>query len=192
MLPKLKTMRYDRDNYSDRDRNYSREDRRERNDHPRNYYKAEYGRDAEGYPRYEPNRNNEYRQEGRHVGNMNDSYNQMYDTSNYSNQPRPVEYGLHHATDDDLDRVDYFPYAEGPYAGRERHYSYKKGYNANYDNPEEGDRYRDFDSRGNHGFRHDPGYGVEGNMHEFGNDHFGDRDRTSNNRNYGYFGGYNR
>ncbi|GAB3815948.1 hypothetical protein [Pontibacter rugosus] len=187
-------MRNNRDRYNDRDRHYgdfNRDYRNESNNYASNRFNDRVDRDAEGYPRYEPDRDNEFRQQGRHVGNHEDSYNEMYDTSNYADQPRPIEYGLPHAAENELDRVDYFPYAEGPYAGRERHYSYKTGYNANYDNPEEGDRYRDFDSRGNHGFRHDPGYGNEDSMREFANDHYGDRSRTSN-RNYGYFGGYNR
>lgn len=182
-------------NERDRDRyyeDYNRDYRNARFENPRNWRYEGPDRDAEGYPRYNP-KYDHYRQEGRHVGTHEDSYNEMYSIANYSDNPRPAEYGLHHSAESELDRVGYFPYAEGPYAGRQRNYSYSQGYNPNYDNPEEGDRYRDFDSRGNHGFRHDPGYGVEGGMRDFGNDHYGDRDRTGNgNRNYGHFGGYNR
>jgi hypothetical protein len=123
----------------------------------------------------------------------------MYDIANYSGEPRHMEYGLRHgAAENDLDEVRKFPDAgggtfnEGPYGGRRSlQYRYTQGYNPNYDNPEEGDRYRDFDSRGNHGFRHDAAYGNEDEFRDFGNDHYGRSDRT-NNSNYGYMGGYNR
>ncbi|WP_347159133.1 hypothetical protein [Pontibacter chitinilyticus] len=123
-----------------------------------------------------------YGSSGGREGNREDRYQEMYDISNYSDEPRSYNYGLRNQRPDgDLDRIGYFPYAEGPYAGQPRHYSYSLGYNPNYDNPEEGDRYRDFDSRGNHGFRHESSYGNTDEFLDFGNDHYGSRDRTDDN-----------
>lgn len=113
-----------------------------------------------------------YGWEGGPAGTREDYYKEMYDTSNYSDQPRFSDYGLPRGAESDLDSVGRFPYAEGPYERQPRNYSYRHGYNPNYDNPEEGDRYRDFESRGNHGYRHDGSYGNEDRFREFGNDHY--------------------
>ncbi len=114
-----------------------------------------------------------YGQRGGNEGTREDRYSQMYDTPNYSDQPRYSDYGLPYGVENDLKEIGHFPYGEGPYAQQPRNYSYKQGYNANYDNPVEGDRYRDFNSRGNHGYRHGNGYGNEDSFREFGNDRFG-------------------
>ncbi|PRY15475.1 hypothetical protein CLV24_10296 [Pontibacter ummariensis] len=140
---------------------------------------------------YRLQKSQQYGREGGRAGTHDDRYREMYDTSNYTYQPRSIDYGLPRGAENDLDRVEYFPYQEGPYAGRPRNYTYKMGYNPNYDNPEEGDRYRDFDSRGNHGFRHDRGYSSDGGFSEFGDDRYGDPNDVSTHY-YGHFGGYNR
>lgn len=119
-----------------------------------------------------------YRQEGNYRPTEEDYYNEMYDIANYSGQPRHEEYGLYHGTDDELESIKPMPLQEGPYYGRQR-YNYSLGYNPNFDNPEEGDMYRNFDSRGNHGFRHDASYGNVDEFRDFGNDHYGSYDRTN-------------
>lgn len=151
-----------------------------------------------GDTRHEPGqeyRLQQSREYGRRGGSANeeeDRYLQMYDISNYTAQPRPEEYGLPRSTENDLDAMGQYPRAnEGPYAGRTQQYRYNMGYNPNYDNPEEGDMYRDFDSRGNHGYRHDASYGNEDAFRDFGDDRYGSGNRPGN-RYYGHFGGYNR
>ena len=187
-------MRDDRNiNYGDYSRSYNEHEGHAWQEGP--YHGREHAR--LGDTQHEPGENyrlqhsRNYSRSGGRAGAQEDRYNEMYDISNYSDQPRRSDYGLPHGAENDLDMVERFPYGEGPYARQPLHYSYSQGYNANYDNPEEGDRYRDFDSRGNHGFRHDPGYGNEDSFRDFGNDHYGNRDRD-NNRSYGHFGGYNR
>lgn len=187
-------MRDDRNrNYGDYSRNYRQDEDNYRQDRP--YQGREHARlgDTRQEPgeHYRLQQSREYGHGGGMEGTREDRYNEMYDIANYSDQPRIMDYGLPYGAENDLDRVGRFSYSEGPYARQPRHYRYSQGYNANYDNPEEGDRYRDFDSRGNHGFRHDPGYGVSDSMREFGNDRYGDADRDDN-RYYGYYGGYNR
>src|SRR5690606_16163714 len=105
-------------------------------------------------------------------------------TANYGGQPRPADYGLYHGTEDDLEAMrSMYPQAEGPY-GQRRKYNYTLGYNPNFDNPEEGDMYRDFDSRGNHGYRHDASYGNEDEFRDFGNDHYGNPNESKRFRDY--------
>jgi len=166
-------------NYND-DYSYDRQEsyRRDRNDESE---------------RYRPQREPGYERIGGNgdVSNNPNRYKAMYDTANYSDEPRNFDYGLPHGTEsNDLDRVERFPDSYRDY--QPRHYRYSEGYNPNYDNPEEGDRYRDFDSRGNHGFRHDASYGNQDEFRDFSNDHYGSRDRTNSDRNDGYMGGYNR
>ena len=187
-------MRDDRNrNYGDYNQDY---DQRMRSGWQEGRYQGPEHADL-GDTRHEPGQHyrlqqsRAYGRSGGREGNREDRYNEMYDISNYSDQPRSYEYGLPYGAENDLDRVERLPYGEGPYSRQPRHYRYSQGVNLNYDNPEEGDSYRDFDSRGNHGFRHDPGYGNQGEMRDFGNDHYGDPDRD-NNRYYGYSSGYNR
>ncbi|MDX5437346.1 MAG: hypothetical protein LPK03_09140 [Pontibacter sp.] len=187
-------MRDERDNmhYGDFSRSYRQEG------HGNHGHWRFHGREHAhlGDTRHEPGENyrlqhsRQYGREGGYIGTRDDRYNEMYDTSNYTDQPRSTDYGLQRGAENDMSRVEYFPYAEGPYSRQSRHYSYNMGYNPNYDNPEEGDMYRNFDSRGNHGYRHDASYDNEDDFREFGNDHYGRHDRS--NRYYGYFGGYNR
>lgn len=179
-------------NYRNQEHDYQRDRNSERNSPYRGRTHANLG-DTRSEPgeHYRLQHSRNYGQQGGRVGNRDDRYEEMYDISNYSDQPRSQEYGLYRGTENELERVERFPYAEGPYAGRGRNYRYNMGYNPNYDNPEEGDRYRDFDSRGNHGYRHDASYGNQDAFREFGNDHFGRRSR-SDDPYYGYFGGYNR
>ncbi|WP_242919561.1 hypothetical protein [Pontibacter liquoris] len=179
---------------------YNRQYRNNEQDHPnsgpyqgrRNAYLGDTRHEPGEHYRIQQSR--QYGRSGGEAGTREDRYNEMYDISNYSDNPRSMEYGQRHgAAENDLDRIDYFPYAEGPYGRAPRHYRYSEGYNPNYDNPEEGDMYRNFDSRGNHGYRHDASYGNEDEFRDFGNDHYGSRDQTNNNdRNFGYMGGYNR
>lgn len=131
-----------------------------------------------------------YGRRGGKQGTQEDHYMEMYDTSNYDGNPRNIDYGLPYGAENDLDDLRRYPLSEGPYAQRE-HYRYSQGSNPNYDNPEEGDRYRDFDSRGNHGYRHDAGYGATDDFREFGDDRYGRANQTGN-MHYGHFGGYNR
>lgn len=139
---------------------------------------------------YRMQQSEEYGRRGGDQGTRDDYYMRMYDISNYDGHPRTIDYGLPYGSENDLDDLREYPLSEGPYAHREQ-YRYIQGYNPNYDNPEEGDRYRDFDSRGNHGFRHDPGYGSTDEFREFGDDHYGRRNQAGD-MHYGYFGGYNR
>ncbi len=169
-------------NYGDYSRNYRQHEDGYRQHGP--YQGREHARlgDTRQEPgeHYRLQQSREYGRSGSREGTREDRYNEMYDISNYSDQPRSSEYGLPYGAENDLARIERFPYGEGPYARQPRHYRYSQGYNPNYDNPEEGDRYRDFDSRGNHGFRHDPDYGNEDSFRDFGNDHYGSRDRGNN------------
>jgi hypothetical protein len=191
---KQQAMRDERDkNYGNFNREFRQGGQSRRNNwHYQGRENASLG-DTRNQPgqNYRLQQSQEYGRRGGPEGAREDRYYQMYDISNYSDQPRTTEYGLPYGSENDLTDIERFPYSEGPYASQPRHYSYEMGYNANFDNPEEGDRYRDFDSRGNHGYRHDPGYGNEGSFREFGDDHFGDRNR-GNNPYYGHFGGYDR
>lgn len=136
---------------------------------------------------YRIQQSREYGRRGGAQGMREEQYSQMYDISNYSAQPRHEEYGLPRAAENDLNSIGHYPYAsEGPYKGRQQHYSYTPGVNPNYDNPEERDMYRDFDSRGNHGYRHDASYGNENAFRDFGDDKYGLADKVGN-RYYGHF-----
>ncbi|AKD04546.1 hypothetical protein PKOR_17395 [Pontibacter korlensis] len=188
-------MRNDRDNmhYGDFSRQYRQEGHDNHNHwrfHGREHAHLGDTRNEPG-ERYRIQHSDDYGRRGGPAGTREDAYNETYGISNYTDNPRSVDYGLPRGAENDLDYVGNFPYNEGPYAGRPRHYAYNMGYNPNYDNPEEGDMYRDFDSRGNHGYRHDPGYGNMDQFRDFGDDHYGSRDKTDNNY-YGHFGGYNR
>ncbi|TPE46034.1 hypothetical protein [Pontibacter mangrovi] len=185
---------------NERDRHYgdfSRSYRQEGHDNHRHW--PHHGREHAhlGDTRHEPDeyyrlqQSREYGRAGGRAGTREDRYMEMYDTSNYTDQPRSADYGLPRSAENDLYDVERFPYAEGPYARRGHHYRYQTGYNPNYDNPEEGDMYRNFDSRGNHGYRHDMSYGSGDQFRDFGNDHYGRREETRGNY-YGHFGGYNR
>lgn len=143
---------------------------------------------------YRLQKSREYGRRGGEVGMREARYDQMYDISNYTDQPRHEDYGLYRSSENDLNSMGHFPYAqrqEGPYANRNRDYRYNMGYNPNYDNPEEGDRYRDFDSRGNHGYRHDAAYGYQDDLREFEEEYYRRHERP-NTRYYGNLGGYNR
>ncbi|MBB6610047.1 hypothetical protein H7F15_03270 [Pontibacter sp. Tf4] len=165
-------------NYRDNDRHYSRgnnynqynEPYRRSEHEPGDRYRAPQDRDDWQQGRH--------RQEGNYHATQDDYYNAMYDIANYSGQPRHQDYGLYHGTDDELESIKPMPLQEGPYYGRQR-YNYSLGYNPNYDNPEEGDMYRNFDSRGNHGYRHDASYGSVDEFRDFGDDHYGSSDYTN-------------
>lgn len=110
-----------------------------------------------------------------------DYYNTIYDTSNYTGVPRSDEYGLPHGSENDLDRVSRGDWRfANPQDFERTRYRYRSGYNPNYDNPEEGDLYRNFDSRGNFGYRHDPSYGNVDEFRDFGDDHYGRGDEGRN------------
>ncbi|WP_242928335.1 hypothetical protein [Pontibacter vulgaris] len=113
-------------------------------------------------------------------GSREDYLNTMYESSNVYGMPRHEDYGLPHGAENDVNRIHFYPLDEGPYGHQRSHYRYSMGYDPNLDNPEEGDRYRNFDSRGNHGYRHDASYGHEDEFRDFGNDHYGPSDRTGN------------
>lgn len=108
-----------------------------------------------------------------------DHYNAMYETSNYYATPRSAEYGLQNGSESNLDSIDHFSRPDWIYNERRTPYRYNMGYNPNFDNPAEGDQYRNFDSRGNHGFRHDAAYGHEDEFRDFGNDHYGSRNSAN-------------
>ena len=156
------------DRQFNRDENYNRQEqnfRQQRHDH-------------EPGDRYRVHQSREFGSRGGEQGTREDYYNEMYDIANYSGMPREENYGLPHGTENDLRNIKPMPLQEGPYF-QARRYNYTTGYNPNYDNPEEGDMYRNFDSRGNHGYRHDASYGNEDEFRDFGNDHYGSRDRTN-------------
>lgn len=139
---------------------------------------------------YRRQQSREYGRRGGDAGMREERYDQMYDISNYTAQPRSEEYGLPRSAENDLNTFGHYPRAgEGPYAGQQRNYRYNMGYNPNYDNPEEGDMYRSFDSRGNHGYRHDASYGNEDAFRDFGDDRYGIGERVNRvgDRNYGHF-----
>jgi hypothetical protein len=141
---------------------------------------------------YRVQNSREYRRRGGDSGMKDLPYEQMYDISNYSAQPRHEDYGLPRSSENDLNSIGHFPYAqEAPYEERQRHFHYNYGSNPNYDNPEEGDRYRNSDSRGNHGYRHDASYGNDDSFLDFREDQYGISERIGN-RYYGHFGGINR
>ncbi|NEM97817.1 hypothetical protein [Pontibacter burrus] len=158
--------------YNDRYRSSDNDNRNERNNFDRRQDYDERG------SRYRMEQDQNYRQRGNYQGTQEDYYNQMYDISNYSGAVRDDDYGLPHGSENELMSIKPMPLQEGPYYGRRR-YNYNLGYNPNFDNPEEGDMYRDFDSRGNHGYRHDASYGNVDEFRDFGNDHYGSYDRTN-------------
>jgi len=167
-----KAMRRDNDrDYGNYNRDFNRED-----NYNQNY--NQYRNRHEPGEQYRAHDSGNYRSRGDYQGDREDYYNQMYDISNYTGVPRYEDYGLPHGPDDELMNMKPMPLQEGPYYGRRR-FNYSLGYNPNFDNPEEGDMYRDFDSRGNHGYRHDASYGNEDEFRDFGNDHYGSYDRTN-------------
>lgn len=110
---------------------------------------------------------------------MEDYYNTMYDANNYTGVPRHDDYGLPYGAENDLDRISRGnPRFADPDSFERTRYRYSSGYNPNYDNPEEGDLYRNFDSRGNFGYRHDASYGNADEFRDFGDDHYGARDQS--------------
>lgn len=161
----------ERDNNS---RNSGREDSRQRNadaSSGRNGWVVDNrnNRRGEDQTRRQPENNNfeDFR------GNQEDRLNMMYDTSNYMGEPRQVNSGLPYGSENDLNQIGYYPQQGNPYQlERER---YNTGYNPNIDNPDEGDMYRRFDSRGNHGYRHDASYGSMDEFRDFGDDTYGPR-----------------
>lgn len=119
------------------------------------------------------------RYRGDYRGSMEDFYNTTYEVNNYSGVPRHDEYGLPHGSENDLGRGSRGnPQFYNPDSFERTRYRYSTGYNPNYDNPEEGDLYRDFNSRGNHGYRHDASYGNADEFRDFGDDHYGSPDRS--------------
>jgi hypothetical protein len=169
--------------------NYN-DDRENRNYYPENRRRHEYrdpyhDNSQDSGNRYRSQESPDFSREPDYYSRKDtreDYYNLMYDTANYSGMPREEEYGLPYGTENDLDNIRSMQGPqEGPYS-RQRHYSYNYGYNPNYDNPEEGDKYRDFDSRGNHGYRHDASYGTDDSFRDFGNDHYGNSDRSNDDR----------
>ncbi|PVY40187.1 hypothetical protein [Pontibacter virosus] len=170
-----------------RDQHYDDFNRQYEQEHPRQQY---YRNERQNWERRRPEdegAGQQYRaryeeprmREGNYRGDMEDYYNTTYDTNNYSGVPRHEEYGLPHGSENDLGRVSRGnPQFYNPDSFERTRYRYSTGYNPNYDNPEEGDLYRDFDSRGNHGFRHDASYGNADEFRDFGDDHYGSRDQS--------------
>ncbi|MBF8965130.1 hypothetical protein I0P70_17915 [Pontibacter sp. FD36] len=169
-----------------RDQNYGDFSRQYQEEHPRQQQYRREQRDWDQRPedegsgrQYRARHEERDRFEGNYRGNMADYYNTMYDTSNYTGVPRHDEYGLPYGSENDLDRISRGnPRFADPDRFERTRYRYNSGYNPNYDNPEEGDLYRDFDSRGNHGFRHDASYGNADEFRDFGDDHYGSPDRS--------------
>lgn len=179
-----------------RDRNYEDYNYREDQDDTYNRYNQDNNQRYQSRDRYQEQGQQYGRQQypgssrgGNEQGSHDDYYNQMYDISNYSGIPRADDYGLPHGTESELQSIKPMPLQQGPYYGRQR-FNYTLGYNPNFDNPEEGDMYRNFDSRGNHGYRHDASYGNQDEFRDFGNDRYGDYDRTY--RRYNQNDDYNR
>jgi hypothetical protein len=181
-----------------REQNYGNFSREYEQEHPssqeRRFEEHDSGRRYENRgsgQRYRPQQSHEFGRRGGEQGMREDYYNTMYDISNYTAVPRADDYGLPYGSENDLDQVRRGnPFHGDPDAFERTRYRYSSGYNPNYDNPEEGDMYRNFDSRGNFGYRHDPSYGTADEFRDFGDDHYGRRD-TGNMHN-GYFEGYNR
>lgn len=173
-------MRQDRDmHYGNFERDYNREHDTGRYGHGYSHQNRQYNRsEHEPGEQYRMRQSPEYGRRGGNPGTREDHYNEMYDIANYSGMPRGEEYGLPYGTENDLMSQRPMPLNEGPYY-QPRRYNFTTGYNPNYDNPEEGDMYRNFDSRGNHGYRHDASYGNEDEFRDFGNDHYGSYDRTN-------------
>ena len=170
-----------------RDQNYNHYDRHE-GEYPRQQYyrneRHEWGRkpeeQAEGRRYRASHEENSRMPEGDYRGSREDYYNTTYTVNNYSGVPRHDEYGLPHGSENDLGRVSRGnPQFYNPDSFERTRYRYSTGYNPNYDNPEEGDLYRDFDSRGNHGYRHDASYGNADEFRDFGDDHYGARDQSN-------------
>lgn len=169
-----------------RDQNYGDFSRQYGNEYPHEQHRRTeqrgWGRrpEEEGAGRqYRARHDDTQRYEGNYRESRDDYYKTMYDTSNYTGVPRHDDYGLPHGPENDLWRVSRGnPQFHDPDSFDRTRYRYSAGYNPNYDNPEEGDLYRDFDSRGNHGFRHDASYGNADEFRDFGDDHYGSRDQT--------------
>ena len=179
-------MRRNNDMYSGNfEDNYSREYDNNRYGQNNNQQRGNYLEPGE---KYRSPQNQDNRRRGDYQATREDYYNQMYDIANYSGMPRDEDYGLRNGPEDELMNMKPMPLQEGPY-NRHRHYNYSLGYNPNFDNPEEGDMHRNFDSRGNHGYRHDASYGNEDEFRDFGNDRYGSNDysnRPSDDRYSGY------
>ncbi|NDK55479.1 hypothetical protein GWO68_06085 [Pontibacter sp. BT213] len=173
--------------YGNFEERYNRD--RDRYNNQNNYQQNTYNsRQHEPGEQYRMQQHDPYSSRNDNYGTREDYYNEMYDIANYSGVPREDDYGLPHGPENDLMSIKPMPLQEGPYF-QHRRYNYSSGYNPNYDNPEEGDMYRNFDSRGNHGYRHDASYGNEDEFRDFGNDHYGSQDhtnRTSGDRYRGY------
>ncbi|SIT82348.1 hypothetical protein [Pontibacter indicus] len=165
-----------------RDQYYNDYGRRDEQRHPQwQHQRFEENLEWERRPEYEGD-GRRYRaryeesgmREGDYRGSMEDFYNTTYETNTYSGVPRHEEYGLPHGPENDLGRVSRGnPQFYNPDSFERTRYRYSTGYNPNYDNPEEGDLYRNFDSRGNHGYRHDASYGNADEFRDFGDDHYG-------------------
>lgn len=173
-------MRDYRDNqYDDRNRRQYQEQQWEPR---RGDERQDWGRhpDNEGRgQRYRAQDDQPDRYRGDYRGSMEDFYNTTYEVNNYSGVPRHDEYGLPHGSENDLGRISRGnPQFYNPDSFDRTRYRYSTGYNPNYDNPEEGDLYRNFDSRGNHGYRHDASYGNADEFRDFGDDHYGSADRS--------------
>lgn len=165
-----------------RDQYYNDYGRRDEQRHPQwQHQRFEENLEWERRPEYEGD-GRRYRaryeesgmREGDYRGSMEDFYNTTYETNTYSGVPRHEEYGLPHGPENDLGHVSRGnPQFYNPDSFERTRYRYSTGYNPNYDNPEEGDLYRNFDSRGNHGYRHDASYGTADEFRDFGDDHYG-------------------
>ncbi|TXK26982.1 hypothetical protein FVR03_21380 [Pontibacter qinzhouensis] len=172
-------MRHNRDeNFGDYGRNNHNHQHRRASPqfgYGNNEYRTDRGPEEESHYRRHPQNHNGRREHfGDYRRTQDDFYNRMYDTSNYNAMPRYEDYGRPIGRGDDIgDQVHHFPMQDESYWEEERHLRYNMGYNPNYDNPEEGDSYRNFDSRGNHGYRHDASYGHADEFRDFGNDHYG-------------------
>lgn len=169
----------------DRDQNYGDYSRRYEREHP-HHQERRFERHGQPWAnentgqgqRYRAQHSQEYGRRGGDQGMREDYYNTLYDTGTYTGVPRQDEYGLPHGSENDLDRVSRGnPQFYNPDSFERTRYRYSTGYNPNYDNPEEGDLYRNFDSRGNHGYRHDSSYGNADEFRDFGDDHYGTRNR---------------
>ncbi|WP_187261454.1 hypothetical protein [Pontibacter beigongshangensis] len=175
-------MRNNRENkYGDFNRRNEHEQQRQpysRFGYGNNEYRTDLGWEEERHYRQPPREG--YAREAGNEGSRDDFYNRMYDTANYNAMPREEEYGRPVGRGDDFgDKVSHYPLEDEPFYEERRHLRYTMGYNPNYDNPEEGDSYRNFDSRGNHGYRHDASYGTSNEFRDFGNDHYGSNNRSN-------------
>ncbi|MDX5345942.1 MAG: hypothetical protein LPK19_01735 [Hymenobacteraceae bacterium] len=121
------------------------------------YQQDNYGRYREENEWSRRNRNPNYTEE--------DFLGTLYETTNYDGIPNRSDYGRRHPNQEYGHNVEPYPETREWYSriDHDNYHTYH-GYDPNYDDPTEGYRYRNWDVRGNYGYRHDPSYGHSDSM----------------------------